>query len=331
MKKLSLVLSGLLVGGIVAVADTALIKKAKDAGLKPIAKKDYPAKKLTAVQELGKKLFFEPRLSKSGLISCNTCHNLAIGGVDGIGAAVGHKWTPNPAHLNSPTVYNAVLNKAQFWDGRDPHLEAQAQGPVQAGPEMAAPKSLVEARVNSMPAYVAEFKKAYGKDVKITFEKITDSIAAYERTLITPSRFDKFLDGDVKALTKAEKEGLSCFIDKGCVSCHNDVGLGGTMQPFNAAKYDLNIGGFTGTKDGMVKTPTLRNIEETAPYFHNGNIWSLQESVKQMGKIQLGISIDDVDSAKITTFLKSLTGKKPNISYPQLPVITDKTPKPDMN
>jgi len=334
MKSVSLIVSGLLLASCsaFAVSDTELLKLAKDNGLKPIAKKDYPAKNLTAVQELGKKLFFEPRLSKSGLISCNTCHNLAIGGVDGVGAAIGHKWTANPHHLNSPTVYNSVLNKVQFWDGRSPHLADQAQGPVQAGPEMAAPKELVVARVTSMPAYVKEFQKAYGKDVKITFEKVTDTIAEYEKTLITPSKFDKFMDGDLKALNKEEKKGLKLFVDKGCTACHNDVGIGGTMQPFQVhAKYSYAKGDFVGNKDGMVKTPTLRNIEETAPYFHNGNVWSLKDTIKEMGSTQLGVAITDKEASEIETFLKSLTGKKPDISYPQLPVITDKTPLPDMN
>ncbi len=334
MKNISLIVSGLLLATSTtfAAGDADLLKSAKENGLKPIAKKDYPAKKLTAIQELGKKLYFEPRLSKSGLISCNTCHNLGMGGVDGVGAAIGHKWTANPHHLNSPTVYNSVLNKAQFWDGRSPHLADQAQGPVQAGPEMAAPKELVVARVTSMPAYVKEFQKAYGKDISITFEKITDTIAEYEKTLITPSRFDKFMDGNTKALTKAEKTGLKTFIDKGCTACHNDVGLGGTMQPFQIhAKYSYAKGDFVGNKDGMVKTPTLRNIEETAPYFHNGNVWSLKDAVKEMGSTQLGVKITDAEAASIETFLKSLTGDKPNITYPQLPVITETTPKPDMN
>lgn len=323
-----------------AISDTALLKKAEESGLKAIPKSqleilklvDNPKNPITDEKvELGKKLFIDPRLSKSGLISCNTCHNLSMGGVDGIGAAVGHRWTPNPAHLNSPTVFNSVLNKSQFWDGRDPHLEAQAQGPIQAGPEMAAPKDLVEKRILSMPGYVDEFKKAYGDDVKIDFGVITETIAVFERTLITPSRYDAFLNGDMNALNTDEKEGLKVFIDKGCVSCHNDIGLGGTMMPFNAEKYDLNIGGFTGTKDGMIKTPTLRNIEETAPYFHNGNVWSLSQAVKLMGDIQLGMKISDSDTKKIVTFLNSLTGDKPIITYPTLPVITGKTPKPDMN
>ncbi|SFV67668.1 Cytochrome c551 peroxidase [hydrothermal vent metagenome] len=281
--------------------------------------------------ELGKKLFFEPRLSKSGIISCNTCHNLGLGGVDGVSAAVGHKWTANPHHLNSPTVYNAVFFKAQFWDGRSPHLEDQAQGPMQAGPEMASPKELVEKRVNSIPEYVAEFQKAYGKDVKIDFEKITSTIGIFERTLVTPSRFDDFLNGKEDALSKEEQKGLDTFIAKGCVSCHNGIALGGTMQPFEVTgKYKYaNIGDFKGDAKGMVKTPTLRNITETAPYFHNGAIWSLSEAVKEMGNIELGIKLSDEETAQIITFLKALKGKKPEISYPQLPESTATTPQPD--
>ncbi|RXJ66474.1 cytochrome C biogenesis protein CcsA [Halarcobacter ebronensis] len=343
MRKISLAVTAIMFTGVSAFAasDAALIKKVTDAGIKPIPQSklevlklvDNPKNPITDCKvELGKKLYFEPRLSKSGLISCNTCHNLAMGGVDGVDAAIGHKWTANPHHLNSPTVYNSVLNQAQFWDGRDPHLEAQAQGPIQAGPEMAAPKDLVVARVTSMPAYIDEFKKVYGDDVKVTFELITETIAVFERTLITPSRFDAFLNGNMSALTDKEKEGLNLFVDKGCASCHNDIGLGGTMQPFQvAAKYKFaSLGDFKGDKNGMVKTPTLRNIEETAPYFHNGGIWSLSDAVKEMGSVQLGIKISDAEASKITTFLKSLTGKKPEITYPILPVSTDKTPKPDM-
>jgi cytochrome c peroxidase len=340
MKKSSIIVSSLLLVSASAFAmdDAGLIKLAKDSGLKPIPQSklevlklvDNPKNPITDCKvELGKKLYFDPRLSKSNLISCNTCHNLAMGGVDGVGAAIGHKWTANPHHLNSPTVYNSVLNSAQFWDGRDPHLEAQAQGPIQAGPEMAAPKDLVVSRVTSMPEYVAEFKKAYGPNAKITFELITETIAIFERTLITPSRYDAFLNGNVDALTAAEKTGLKTFIDKGCTACHSDIGLGGTMQPFEIhSKYSYAKGDFKGDKNGMVKTPTLRNIEETAPYFHNGNIWSLQAAIKEMGSTQLGIKMSKNEITQIETFLKALTGKKPEIKYPILPVITDKTPKP---
>lgn len=343
MKKISLIATGLfLVSGVTfALADAELLRISKNAGLKPIPADKKELLKLVEDKtnpmtkdkiNLGKKLFFDPRLSKSNLISCNTCHNLAIGGVDGVGAAIGHKWTVNPHHLNSPTVYNSVLNSVQFWDGRSPHLEDQAQGPIQAGPEMAAPSELVVARVTSMPEYVSDFKKAYGKDAKITFKLIADTIGLFERTLVTPSKFDAFLNGNMKALNKSEKEGLKLFISKGCTACHNDIGLGGTMQPFQIhANYNYAKGDFKGNKDGMVKTPTLRNIQETAPYFHNGNVWSLSDAVKEMGSIQLGINITDAEAKKIVTFLNSLTGKKPVITYPVLPAISDKTPKPEFD
>jgi cytochrome c peroxidase len=341
MKKISLVAATVVFASVSAfgMSDAALVKKATDAGLKAIPKSKLEVLKLVdnaknpitdCKVELGKKLYFDPRLSKSGLISCNTCHNLAMGGVDGVGAAIGDQWTANPFHLNSPTVYNSVLNDVQFWNGRDPHLEAQAQGPIQAGPEMAAPKELVVERVTSMPGYVNEFKKVYGDNVKITFELITETIAVFERTLITPSRFDAFLNGSANALTKAEKEGLNTFIDQGCASCHTSYGLGGTMMPFDNSKYKFQAGDFEAVfKDGMVKTPTLRNIEETAPYYHNGTVWSLSTAVKQMGEIQLNKTLSDKDTAQIVTFLKALTGKKPEVTYPVLPVSTEKTPKPD--
>jgi len=321
------------------LANTNIIDKAKGVGLKAIPTDKAELMKLidpnkTITDEkvaLGKKLYFEPRLSKSGIISCNTCHNLGLGGVDGVAAAVGHNWTANPHHLNSPTVYNAVFFKAQFWDGRSPDLEDQAQGPMQAPPEMAAPKSLVEERINSIPAYVEAFKEAYGKDVKVDFETITATIGIFERTLVTPSRFDDYLNGKADALTDAEREGLTLFIDKGCTSCHTGIALGGTMQPFElAGKYKFaNVGDFKGDEKGMVKTPTLRNITETAPYFHNGAIWNLADAVKEMGSTQLGIKISDEEASKIVTFLGALEGRKPEVSYPQLPKSTDKTPKPD--
>jgi cytochrome c peroxidase len=317
----------------------SLVEKAKNNGLQAIPESqmellkiiDDPKDPITQEKvELGKKLYFDPRLSRSNLISCNTCHNLALGGADGVGAAIGHKWTANPHHLNSPTVYNSVFFKAQFWDGRSPHLADQAGGPLQAGPEMATPKKLAVERINSIPGYVSEFKKAYGDDVKIDFTKITSTIALFEKTLVTPSRFDDFLNGNKNALTKAEKKGLNTFIDKGCASCHNSIALGGTMQAFEVAnKYKFaKVGDFKGNKSGMVKTPTLRNVTLTAPYFHNGAIWSLKEAVQEMGSIQLGIKISDKEANEIVTFLNALDGRKPDVKYPMLPASTDKTPKP---
>ena len=336
-------MKALMISAIVATTlmGASLVDEAKNAGLKPIPASAKALEKLTsnpknpttaAKVELGKMLYFEPRLSKSGLISCNTCHNLATGGTDGMASAIGHKWTSNPHGLSSPTVYNAVFYSQQFWDGRSPHLEDQAQGPIQAGPEMAAPKAFVEGVVNSIPEYVALFKKAYGKDVKIDFAKVADTIAVFERTLVTPSRYDDFLNGKKNALNKEEQKGLKTFITKGCTTCHNDVGLGGTMQAFGvAAPYKhMNVGDFKGDANGMVRVPTLRNVTQTAPYFHNGQIATLGEAIKEMGRIQLGVDLNDEETASIQTFLKSLEGKKPTIVYPMLPSSTVSTPKVDV-
>ncbi|MBN2870545.1 MAG: cytochrome-c peroxidase [Campylobacterales bacterium] len=336
-------MKALMLSAIVAtsVMGASLIDEAKTAGLKPIPANKKALEKLTsnpknpttaAKVELGKMLYFEPRLSKSGLISCNTCHNLGLGGSDGMSAAIGHKWKANPHHLSSPTVYNAVFYSQQFWDGRSPHLEDQAQGPMQAAPEMAAPKELVTDVVTSIPTYVTMFQKAYGKNVNITFEKIADTIAVFERTLVTPSRYDDFLNGNKKALTAAEQKGLKTFIDKGCATCHNDIALGGTMQAFNITgeyKY-MKVGDFKGDANGLVRVPTLRNVTETAPYYHNGQVATLSEAIKEMGRIQLGVELNDQETNEIETFLKALEGKKPAIAYPMLPASTAKTPKVDV-
>ena len=294
---------------------SSLVDTAKKAGLSPIPDSqlellkliDNPKNPITDKKvELGKKLFFDPRLSKSGLISCNTCHNLAEGGDDGLAAAIGHGWTVNPHHLNSPTVYNSVFFESQFWDGRDPHLEKQAQGPILAGPEMAATKEHVVDTVNSMPEYVTSFKKAYSKDVSIDYETITETIATFE---------------------------LKTFIDKGCASCHNGIALGGGMQAFEiTAKYKhADLGDFKGDKNGLVKVPTLRNLTQTAPYFHNGGIWSIKEAIVEMGRIQLGMEISDKEATSIETFLKALDGRKPQVIYPILPASTQTTPKPNLH
>ena len=321
---------------------SSLMNEAKNAGLTPIPESslelmkliDNPKNPITdAKVELGKKLFFDPRLSKSGLISCNFCHNLGEGGDDGVSAAIGHNWTANPHHLNSPTVYNAVFFDAQFWDGRDKDLEAQAQGPMQAAPEMAATPEHVEAVVTSMPEYVQEFQKAYGKDVKISFTKVTDTIGLFERTLVTPSVYDDYLNGDENAMSKAQKDGLNTFIQVGCATCHTGIALGGGMNVMNITatyKYQ-DVGDFKGDENGMVKVPTLRNITQTAPYFHNGKIWNLKEAIAEMARIQLGTKLSDKEVNSINEFMKALDGRKAEVTFPILPASTDKTPKPDVN
>jgi len=319
-----------------------LVQQAKDAGLQAIPDSqtallkliDNPKNPITKAKiKLGKKLYFDPRLSKSGLISCNTCHNLSKGGDDGMEAAIGHKWTANPHHLSSPTVYNAVFNDKQFWDGRSPDLEDQAQGPIQATPEMSATPEHVVAVVTSMPEYVQEFKKAYGKNVKIDFKKVTDTIGLFERTLVTPAPFDTFMNGCASAMTTKQKEGLKTFIQVGCASCHNGVGIGGSMGAMNVTatyKY-MNVGDFKGDKNGMVRVPTLRNITETAPYFHNGMVKTLRDAIKEMGRIQLGQKLTEKQVDSIEAFLGALDGKKPYMKVPMLPASNAKTPKPDLN
>jgi cytochrome c peroxidase len=320
----------------------SLAQDAKNAGLVPIPQSqtallkliDNPKNPITKEKvELGKKLYFDPRLSKSGLISCNTCHNLGEGGDDGVGPSTGHMWRHNPHHLNAPTVYNAVFFNSQFWDGRAKDLEAQAQGPTLAHPEMAATKGHIEKVVKSMPEYVKEFKKAYGDNVKITFKKITDTIGNFERTLVTPAPYDAYLSGYKEAMTPKQKEGLKTFIQVGCVSCHNGVALGGEMGAFNVTgtyKY-MSTGDFKGDKNGMVKVPTLRNITQTAPYFHNGMIWNLKDAIKEMGRIQLGTKLSDKQVNSIANFFTALDGKKPSFQLPMLPASTETTPKPDLN
>ena len=321
---------------------SSLLQDAKNAGLVAIPTSitalykliDNPKNPITKEKvALGEKLYLDPRLSKSNLISCNTCHNLADGGDDGVSASTGHKWRHNPHHLNAPTVFNAVFFDSQFWDGRAKDLEAQAQGPIQASPEMAAtPKHVIDT-VTSMPEYVNEFKRAYGDDVNISFKKVADTIATFERVLVTPAPYDDFLNGDKNALTKEQKNGLKTFIQLGCTSCHNGIALGGSMNAFNIyAKYKYNnIGDFKGDKNGMVKVPTLRNILKTAPYFHNGQYWDIKNAIKEMGRIQLGIKVSDKQANSIATFFKALDGRKPVLTIPNLPASTVSTPKPDLN
>ncbi len=324
------------------ISASSLMDSAKNAGLQPIPASstelmkliDNPKNPITnAKVELGKKLYFDPRLSKSQIISCNFCHNLGEGGDDGVEASIGHKWTANPHHVNAPTVYNAVLFDVQFWDGRAKDVEEQAQGPIQAHPEMAATKEHVEKVINSMPEYVSEFKKAYGNDVKVTFEKVTDTIGLYERTLVTPSAYDDFLNGDENAMTQVQKDGLDTFIQVGCASCHTGVALGGSMNAFNitGTYKHQDVGDFKGDANGMVKVPTLRNITQTAPYYHNGKIWSLKEAISEMGRIQLGKELSEKDVDSIAEFMKALDGRKAPVIFPMLPSSTATTPKPDMN
>ncbi len=290
--------------------------------------------------ELGKMLFFDPRLSASGLISCSTCHNLGLGGVDVQETSTGHAWQKGPR--NAPTVLNAVFNVAQFWDGRAKDLAEQAMGPVQAGVEMNNTPEGVLATLNSLPRYVELFQKAFSRERDpVTFVNVGKAIEAFEATLLTPNgRFDQYLNGNVKALTAEEKEGLRLFINKGCVSCHFGVNVGGAIyRPFGVVeKPGAEIlppgdkGRFAVTKTAsdefVFKVPSLRNIELTPPYFHSGKIWRLEDAVDIMGDVQLGADLNDKEIDKISAFLRTLTGKQPTVKFPILPPNTDTTPHP---
>ncbi|WP_316858971.1 cytochrome-c peroxidase [uncultured Cohaesibacter sp.] len=304
-----------------------------------------PAVKNNAVTSdkinLGKMLFFDPRLSSSALISCNTCHNLGMGGDDNLETSIGHGWQKGPR--NAPTVLNAVFNVAQFWDGRAEDLKAQAKGPVQAGVEMASTPARVEETLNSMPAYVEAFGKAFpGEDKPVTFDNMAKAIEAFEATLITPySRFDQFLEGNTSVLNEEEQAGLQLFMDTGCASCHSGVNLGGEdYYPFGVVeKPGADIlpasdkGRFavtqTADEEYVFRAGPLRNIELTAPYFHSGKVWDLEQAVAIMSSSQLGEELTDDQIKKITAFLKTLTGEQPKVEYPILPVETAETPKPE--
>jgi len=289
-----------------------------------------------ALVELGKKLFFDPRLSMSGLISCNTCHNLSIGGTDNLRTSIGHRWKDGP--VNAPTVFNSSLAVAQFWDGRAANLKEQAAGPIQADIEMNMPHTLAVQLLQSIPGYVAEFKRVFGTD-KIDIDKVTNAIAAFEETLVTPnSRFDKWLKGDDKALSPKELAGYKLFKESGCVACHHGPAVGGTsfqkmgvLEPYASKSPVVGRSAVTGRDADRMnfKVPTLRMVEYTYPYFHDGAAQTLEEAVDIMGRLQLGRKYSAEEIESIVAFLKALSGERPKIAMPLLPPSSNTTPRPD--
>lgn len=284
---------------------------------------------------LGKMLFFDPRLSKSGFISCNSCHNLSMGGSDNLKTSIGHKWQQGP--INAPTVLNSSMNLAQFWDGRAKDLKEQAGGPIANPGEMASSHDLAVKVVASIPQYREKFKKAFGDDA-VNIDRMTTAIAAFEEILVTPgSRFDKWLEGDKNALKENELEGYSLFKSSGCTQCHNGPAVGGTSfqklgvfsryETENPAVGRMEVTGKESDRN-VFKVPTLRNIELTYPYFHDGEVATLEDAVKIMGKIQLNIDLKEDEVNKIVAFLKTLTGEQPKLRLPILPPSTNETPPP---
>jgi cytochrome c peroxidase len=289
---------------------------------------------------LGHMLFLDPRLSASWALSCNSCHNLGMAGVDLQPTSLGHGWQRGAR--NSPTMLNAIFNVAQFWDGRAEDLAEQAMGPIQDALEMNNTPEQVMTTLKSMPGYVEAFDAAFpGEDDPMTFENVANAIEVFEATLLTPNApFDAFLRGDLDALNEDELAGLDLFMGRGCAGCHMGVNLGGTgyfgfgvvERPDAFILPEDDVGRYTVTNveaDKYVfKSPTLRNIELTPPYFHSGQVWSLRDAVKIMGQAQLGADFSEQEIDQLVAFLGSLTGDQPVVEYPVLPEITSETPLP---
>lgn len=288
---------------------------------------------------LGRMLYYDVRLSKSQTIACNSCHKLDTYGVDNEPTSPGYKG--QRGNRNSPTVYNAAGHFAQFWDGRARDVEEQAKGPVLNPAEMAmSSEKHVVAVLKSMPEYVRAFRRAFpeAKDA-VTYDNMANAIGAFERGLLTPARWDKFLKGDQAALTQAEKAGFGTFLDAGCATCHSGAFLGGNFfQKLGLAKdypETQDPGRFGLTKNDadrmLFKVPSLRNIDRTGPYFHNGRVPTLEQAVLRMSEYQLGRQLSDKEVTSIVVWMKSLTGEIPAeyIRKPDLPKSTPATPRPE--
>jgi cytochrome c peroxidase len=295
---------------------------------------------------LGKMLYFEPRLSESRSFACATCHNLSMGGVDGGALSSG---AAQLAGREVQTVFNAVFNKSQYWDGRASDLKDQVVNSVMANPkamlktrggpmainpaELAATKQREIDQLKSIPGYRDAFQKAFPESADpLVYDNIGRAIAVFEATLITPdSAFDRWLTGDDAALDETQKAGLKLFVEKGCAGCHNGMNVGGASY----AKFGVvaapgpehlpaeDAGRYAVTKANadryVFKVPSLRNVELTAPYFHTGSTFDLRKAVNVMAEAQLGTKLSDDETTKIVAFLKSLTGKQPEIVLPILP------------
>lgn len=276
--------------------------------------------------ELGKLLWFDPRLSLSGKVSCNTCHDLSTNGADTKPLSIGY--AGRKGTVNSPTVFNAEKQIAQFWDGRAKTLAEQATGPITNPLEMAMTPELAEGVIRSIPGYRPYFEKAFGSK-NPTFSEIAEALAAFEITLTTPNApFERYLKGDKNALTQQQIDGLKLFRRFGCIRCHSGNLLGGTsfqkvgsVRPYvtdNPSKGRMDVSGKP-WDEMMFKVPTLLNVERTAPYFHDGAVKTLPDAVKKMADIQLDMNLSEKQVEEIVAFLESLNGELPKIDKPTLP------------
>ena len=330
----------------ISAEDKALLERAQ-ATFKPLPDLAEMQKVRPFTEEqvkLGQQLWYENRLSKGNTVSCNSCHNLATAGVDNMPTSAGHK--SQFGARNPPTALNAALLGSQFWDGRAADVEEQAGGPLLNPVEMAnATEADAAAKIAGIPEYQEKFKAAFPEDGAVSFKNITTALGAFERTLLTPTRWDDYLKGNVSALSEQERKGVRAFMDNGCIACHNGVNLGGTMfQKFGLVdgpywkhiddpKHDKGRADVTKKAEDefFFRVPGLRNVERTYPYFHNGSVWELDKAVNIMAKAQLGKTLAPEDTENIVAFLKALSGNVPESArtMPELPVSTDVKSRPD--
>lgn len=335
--KTRIILSGIvLLSGVIAFQSCGdsgkpqrKIADPKDVELREQAKSFFatmPDSAFNAEQaKLGKKLYHETALSANGKLSCNSCHLLDKYGVDNLPTSPGHEG--KNGERNSPTVYNAYTHFVQFWDGRAKDLAQQAEGPILNPVEMGLPTEQAAVdKIKGIADYAPMFAAAFpGESDPITYKNMTTAIGEFEKTLKTPAPFDKFLTGTYDALSTEQKEGLKLFIDKACIACHIGPALGGTMyQKFGLVQgpywdytkstvQDKGRGAITkkAEDDYFFKVPSLRNIEKTGPYFHDGSVADLKESIRIMALTQSGLTLTPDEINKIAAFLNSLTGEIP--------------------
>jgi cytochrome c peroxidase len=331
--------TAILISSVLSIAAFSSVQAADWQALpdKAPAPADNPT--TAAKVELGKMLYMDPRFSSTGTVSCNSCHNIMEGGDDSRSVSMGvHGKTGG---RNAPTVWNSAFHSVQFWDGRAPTLEEQAKGPVANSVEMGmADVETAMDRVRAIPGYKPYFDKAFGKD-SMTVDNAAKAVAAFERTLITPnSAYDRYVKGDKQAMTAQQVKGMNTFAATGCTACHSGAAFNGPTMPLGQGFYakfptfsdNAYVDKYKLDKDkgreavtgkaadaNMFRVQTLRNITDTAPYFHNGSVNDLSEAVRVMAKTQLNTDMSAADVADVVAFLVALTGEYPQIMMPRLP------------
>ncbi len=340
MFKLKSLVSAIALAGVTTLAGAVEWQALPGKAPEPADNPTTPAK-----VKLGQMLYLDPRLSSTGTVSCNSCHNVMAGGEDNRPFAAGvHGQTGG---RSAPTVWNSAFNATQFWDGRAASLEDQARGPVTNPIEMGMKSwNDVVARLQQIPQYPQLFQEAFGDGAKISEDNAVKAIAAYERTLITPnSPYDRYVKGNKTAMNEQQVRGMNTFAEVGCIGCHSGPAFSGQTgqgsgvfqkfptfdNPFFERKYNFteDLGRYEVTKKAadkhLFKVPTLRNIALTAPYFHNGAVKTLDEAVRVMAKLQLNRDLSEQQVDDIVAFLNALTGEFPKQSMPRLPATPGKT------